>query len=99
MVGWSPGTFMTLAQQSGRPTTTARITEAARRKTRRTTPHPRQVACSLIVLSRNFHFQILCTVAPPPGSLSNGMFELGFESKGLSTAPQRPFLARIGVKH
>jgi hypothetical protein len=27
------------------------------------------------------------------------MFELGFESKGLSTAPQRPVLSRIGVKH
>jgi hypothetical protein len=46
-----------------------------------------------------FPFSILRTIAPTPGSLSNGMFELGFESKGLSTAPQRPVLSRIGVKH
>jgi hypothetical protein len=46
-----------------------------------------------------FPFSILRTIAPTPGSLSNGMFELGFEAKELSTAPQPPVLSRIGVKH
>jgi len=32
------------------------------------------------------------TIAPTPNSLSNGKFELGFEPKGLSSAPQRPLL-------
>ena len=46
-------------------------------------------------VNRNFHFQSFARSLPTPGSLSNGMFELGFESKGLSTAPQRPVLSAL----
>jgi hypothetical protein len=45
-----------------------------------------------------FPFSTLLTIAPTPNSLSNGKFELGFEPKGLSSAPQRPLLPRVGAR-
>jgi hypothetical protein len=48
---------------------------------------------AFIRLNGNFHFSTLSTVAPTRGGLSRGKFEAGFQSKGLSTLPQRTSFA------